>query len=92
MLRIAGLVPGLESDAGGLTMSFNKQPSEFAQILNTGNVHWWTASAVGVPHLVNCCQLHISLLYTASNYILPTNALLYLLIAKAATKIIKQKL
>lgn len=52
LLKCTSPVPGLEPVACGLTMSYTVQPGEFVQILNTGNHHWVTASAIGVPHPV----------------------------------------
>ena len=52
LLKDSCSVPGFESVACGLTMTFPVQPGEFVQILNTGRGHWVTVSTVGVPHPV----------------------------------------
>ena len=52
LLKDSSPVPGLESVARGLTMSFTVQPGEFIQILNTGKGHWVTVSTGGMPHPV----------------------------------------
>ena len=64
LLKDSSPVPGLESVALGLTMSFTVQPGEFIQILNTGNGHWVTVSTVGVPHPV--VQVYDSIYSAAS--------------------------
>ena len=50
LLKQISPVPGLESVACGLTMTFVVQPEEFVQILNTGHGHWVTVSTIGVAH------------------------------------------
>ena len=50
LLKEISPVPGLESVACGLTMTFAVQPGEFIQILNTGHGHWVTVSTIGVAH------------------------------------------
>ena len=42
LLKQISPVPGLESVACGLTMTFAVQPGDFVQILNTGHGHWVT--------------------------------------------------
>ena len=54
LLKDISPVPGLESVACGLTMSFTIQRGDFVQILNTGKGHWVTASSNGTPHPVVC--------------------------------------
>ena len=41
---------GLQNVALGLTMSFDVEPGEFAQILHNGSGHWIAISAVGTKH------------------------------------------
>ena len=52
LLRDVRPVPGLESVACGLTMSFTIQCSEFIQIMNTGKQHCVNASSLRVAHPV----------------------------------------
>ena len=52
LLKEISPVPGLESVACGLTMSFSIQRGDFVQILNTGKGHWVTAASIGAPPCV----------------------------------------
>ncbi len=48
------MLSGLECVDLGLVMSFNVQPGEFLQILNTSHHHWLTISTIGVQHPEVC--------------------------------------
>ena len=50
LLKKACPVPGLQSVSCGLTMTYDVQPGEFVQILNTGHGHWVTVSTIGTSH------------------------------------------
>ena len=54
LLKEISPVPGLQSVACGLTMTFSVQPEEFVQILNTGRGHWVTVSTIGMAHPTVC--------------------------------------
>ena len=54
LLKEISPLPGLESVACGLTMTFAVQPGEFVQILNTGEGHWVTVSTIGTSHPLVC--------------------------------------
>jgi len=50
LLKKACPVSGLQSVSCGLTMTYDVQPGEFIQVLNTGQGHWVTISTIGTSH------------------------------------------
>jgi len=50
LLKKACPVSGLQSVSCGLTMTYDVQPGEFIQVLNTGHGHWVTISTIGTSH------------------------------------------
>ena len=43
-------VPGMQDVVCGMALSFDVQPEEFVQILNTQTEHWLTVSSIGCQH------------------------------------------
>ena len=43
-------VPGMQDVVCGVALSFDVQPEEFVQILNTQTEHWLTVSSIGCQH------------------------------------------
>ena len=65
LLKEISPLPGLESAACGLTMTYAVQPDEFVQILHTGEGHCVTVSTIGVAHPLVCARVLDSLYSSA---------------------------